>query len=109
MDYSFITCHLCNLSFDDDCVENYTRALREISVGFEERIWIDGKPTDGGGPGGGGGGGSCNCKGSNTAVTVILTIVFFTIFLAVIFIGYFYVLPRLRRSPTPESYPPNQL
>ncbi|ODM94027.1 Protein 5NUC [Orchesella cincta] len=88
------------VDFDDDCVENYIKAAKHVTIGFEERIWINDSPS---GP-------PANCagrKGSNTAVTVILTIVFFSIFLAIIYVGYFYVIPRLRAQNV--EYPRNQL
>jgi hypothetical protein len=38
----FPTLHFQNiLGFDDNCVENYVKAMGIVSVGFEERIWID--------------------------------------------------------------------
>lgn len=35
-----------NFAFDDDCVEGYIRALGQVSVGFEERIWVNGDPNE---------------------------------------------------------------
>lgn len=34
-----------NFAFDDDCVEQYVRSLGQVSVGFEERIWINENPN----------------------------------------------------------------
>ncbi|CAL8095142.1 unnamed protein product [Orchesella dallaii] len=94
----FINDTLSNFAFDDECLAGYIDAVNHVTTGFEERIWINGGPNNR--P-------SVDCKGSNTAVTVILTIVFFTIFIAIIYVGYFYVIPRLRTQNT--EYPPNQL
>jgi len=82
--------------YDDECLQDYITGLGVVSVGFEERIWINGIP--------GGGGGSGGSKGSSKTVTVILTIVFTLIFLGAVYIGVAYIYPKLRGTPHPHRF-----
>jgi len=75
--------------YDDQCLQEYIEGLRVVTVGFEERIWIDALP-DGGGSGGKG------SKGQSKTVTVILSVVFTLIFVAAVYIGLVYIYPKLR-------------
>jgi len=74
-----------DIGYDDNCLDKYISGMGKISIGFEERIWIDSdRICD-----------NSKSKGGNTAVTVVLTIVIMAVLLGVAYVGYFYVLPRI--------------
>jgi 5'-nucleotidase len=87
------------IDFDDNCLSNYISGVKVLKLGFEERIFIEDNPNPT--PGGGGD----DCKGSNTAVTVILTLVISAIIVGIVIVGWKFVWPRFRQRGHTSSYP----